>query len=85
MVETGKFRRDLYYRLCGFELHLPPLRERVEDIPVLPEHLARRYAEAIRRKILGITLEVMRLLKAYHWSGNVRELENEMRRGVSAT
>ena len=59
------------------------LRERVEDIPVLAEHLAQRYAESIGRKIPGITLEVMRRLKAHQWSGNVRELENEMRRMVA--
>ena len=83
MVEAGQFRRDLYYRLRGFELNLPPLRERVEDIAVLAEHLARRYAESIGRKIPGITLEVMRRLKVYDWPGNVRELENEMRRMVA--
>jgi two-component system response regulator HupR/HoxA len=83
LVEAGKFRRDLYYRLRGFELYLPPLRERVEDISVLAEHLAHRYAESLGRKIPGITLEVMRRLKAHHWSGNVRELENELRRMVA--
>lgn len=83
MVEAGEFRRDLYYRLRGFELNLPPLRDRVEDIPVLAEHLANRYAESIGRKILGIALDVMRCLKAHHWAGNVRELENEIRRMVA--
>lgn len=83
LVEQGNFRRDLYYRLRGFEVGLPPLRERIEDIPILAEHLAQRYAESIGRKIPGITLEVMRRLKAHHWSGNVRELENEMRRMVA--
>ncbi len=83
MVEAGKFRRDLYYRLRGFELQLPPLRERIEDIPVLAEYLANRYAESVGRRIPGITLEVMRRLKAHYWSGNVRELENEMRRMVA--
>lgn len=83
MVDAGKFRRDLYYRLRGFELQLPALRERVEDIPVLAEHLANRYAEANGRRIPGITLEVMRRLKAHYWPGNVRELENEMRRMVA--
>jgi two-component system response regulator HupR/HoxA len=83
LVEAGKFRRDLYYRLRGFEVGLPPLRDRIEDIPVLAEHLAQRYAESIGRKIPGITLEVMRRLKAHQWSGNVRELENEMRRMVA--
>ena len=83
LVEKGIFRRDLYYRLRGFELNLPPLRERIEDIPVLAEHLTYRYAESIGRKIPGITLEVMRRLKAHYWAGNVRELENEMRRMVA--
>ncbi len=83
LVEKGKFRRDLYYRLRGFELNLPPLRDRVEDIPVLAEHLAHRYAESIGRKIPGISLEVMRRLKLNNWTGNVRELENEVRRMVA--
>lgn len=83
LVEAGKFRRDLYYRLRGFELILPPLRERIEDVPVLAEYLANKYAESVGRKIPGITLEVMRRLKKHHWSGNVRELENEMRRMIA--
>jgi len=83
MVDAGKFRRDLYYRLRGFDLCLPPLRERIEDIPVLAEHLANRYAESVGRKIPGIALDVMRRLKQHAWSGNVRELENEMRRMVA--
>lgn len=83
LVEAGKFRRDLYYRLRGFELYLPPLRERIEDIPILAEHLAHIYADSLGRKIPGITLDVMRRLKAHIWSGNVRELENEMRRMVA--
>lgn len=83
LVESGKFRRDLYYRLRGFELNLPPLRERVEDIPVLAEHLANRYAESVGKNILGIAFDVMQRLKMHHWSGNVRELENEVRRMVA--
>lgn len=83
LVDAGKFRRDLYYRLRGFELNLPALRDRVEDVPVLAEYLANRYAESINRKIPGITLEVIRRLKRHHWPGNVRELENEMRRMVA--
>ncbi|NOT46878.1 MAG: sigma-54-dependent Fis family transcriptional regulator [Acidobacteria bacterium] len=83
LVESGEFRRDLYYRLRGFELNLPALRERVEDIPVLAEHLANRYAESIGRRIPGIALDVMRRLKVHTWTGNVRELENEMRRMVA--
>jgi len=83
MVARGEFRRDLYYRLRGFELDIPPLRERVEDIPVLAEHAAKKYAESIRRKIAGISPEVMQRLQAHAFPGNVRELENEVRRMVA--
>jgi two-component system response regulator HupR/HoxA len=83
MTQQGLFRKDLYYRLRGVELTLPTLRERVEDVPVLAEYLARRYAESIGRRIPGISHEVIRLFQAYHWPGNVRELENEVRRMVA--
>ena len=82
-VEQGKFRRDLYYRLRGFELDIPPLRDRVEDIAVLAEHAAKKYAESIHRRIAGISADVMQRLKAHPFPGNVRELENEMRRMVA--
>ena len=83
LAEKGLFRRDLYYRLKGVELDIPPLRERVEDIPVLADHLAHKYADSINRKIPGISHEVMRLFKSFSWPGNVRELENEVRRMVA--
>lgn len=83
MTEQGLFRRDLYYRLRGVELLLPPLRERVEDIAVLAEYLARKYAESIGRKIPGISHEIIRLFQTHQWPGNVRELENEVRRMVA--
>ncbi len=83
LVEQDKFRRDLYYRLRVFELNIPPLRERVEDIPVLAEHAAKKYAASLRRKIAGISAAVLQRLKAHPFPGNVRELENEMRRIVA--
>lgn len=83
LTEQGLFRKDLYYRLRGVELTLPPLRERVEDIAVLAEYLARKYAESIGRRIPGISHEAIRLFQAYPWPGNVRELENEVRRMVA--
>lgn len=83
LVEQGRFRRDLYFRLRGFEINIPPLRERVDDIPVLAEHAAKKYADSIRRRIAGISVEVMDRLKAHRWPGNVRELENEVRRMVA--
>ncbi|MGH9803195.1 MAG: sigma 54-interacting transcriptional regulator, partial [Blastocatellia bacterium] len=83
MTQQGLFRKDLYYRLRGVELTLPPLRERVEDIAVLAEYLGRKYAESISRRIPGISHEVIRLFQSYQWPGNVRELENEVRRMVA--
>ncbi|MFZ5588339.1 MAG: sigma-54-dependent transcriptional regulator [Pseudomonadota bacterium] len=83
LVEQGKFRRDLYYRLRGFEITIPPLRERPADIPVLAEHAVHKYAASINRKIAGLGFEVVQRLKAYAFPGNVRELENEMRRMVA--
>lgn len=83
MVNAEKFRQDLYYRLKGFELDIPPLRYRLDDIPFLAAFLANKYAGHIRRHILGITPSVTHILKAYQWPGNVRELENEMQRMVA--
>lgn len=83
LVEQKRFRRDLYYRLRGFELNIPPLRERVEDIAVLANYAARKYAESIHKKIPGISAEVLRRLKMHPFPGNVRELENEVRRMVA--
>ncbi len=61
LVEQNRFRRDLYFRLRGFELNLPPLRDRVEDIPILAEHAAAKYAKSIHRKIAGISAEVLQV------------------------
>lgn len=83
LVDEGKFRQDLYFRLRGFEINIPPLRDRSEDIPILAEHVARKYADSINRKIAGISPEVIQRLKAHSFPGNVRELENEMRRMVA--
>lgn len=83
LVAKGEFRRDLYYRLRGFEIDIPPLRERVEDIAVLAEHAAKKYAASINRKIAGISPEVIQRLQAHSFPGNVRELENEVRRMVA--
>jgi len=83
LVAKGQFRRDLYYRLKGFEIDIPPLRDRLEDIPVLAEHAAKKYAQSINRKIAGISPEVLQRLQAHPFPGNVRELENEVRRMVA--
>ncbi|MEW6387349.1 MAG: sigma-54 dependent transcriptional regulator [Thermodesulfobacteriota bacterium] len=81
-VEEGRFREDLFYRLNVVHLHIPPLRERPEDIPLLAAHFLKKYAlENVRGKVL-ITPESLKLLLQYPWPGNVRELENVMERAV---
>ena len=81
-VRQGRFREDLYYRLNVVTLHMPPLRDRKEDIPLLAEFFADRYATKNRRKFAGFTPGCMELLLRYPWPGNVRELENAMERGI---
>jgi formate hydrogenlyase transcriptional activator len=75
-VEEGLFRRDLYYRLAVFPIHLPPLRERREDIPSLADHFLAGVAGRVGRSFDGIEPESMDRLMAYHWPGNIRELQN---------
>jgi two-component system response regulator HupR/HoxA len=82
-VGAGRFRRDLYYRLGVFPIHLPPLRDRAEDVPVLAEHFLKVYRERARRAVPGISPEALRCLRAYPFPGNVRELENEIERAVT--
>ncbi|HEY2866287.1 MAG TPA: sigma 54-interacting transcriptional regulator, partial [Pyrinomonadaceae bacterium] len=81
-VETGTFRKDLYYRLSVFPISLPPLRERVEDIHLLVVHFLDGYKEKTGRFVSGISKEAMRALVNYGWPGNVRELENAIERAV---
>ena len=79
-IEDGSFRQDLYYRLNVIELHVPPLRERIEDIPLLANHCIQQFADD--KKVPPKTLEpkAMDMLKMYNWPGNVRELQNLMER-----
>lgn len=85
LVAAGQFRRDLYFRLKGFEFEVPALRDRTEDIPALAEFFAAKHAETSRRKILGISARALEKLRVYDWPGNIRELENEVRRMVVLT
>jgi two-component system NtrC family response regulator len=81
-VEAGRFREDLFYRLNVVHLHLPPLRQRQEDIPLLAGHFIRKYVQENLRDKTRITPEALKVLIHYAWPGNVRELENVMERAV---
>jgi transcriptional regulator with GAF, ATPase, and Fis domain len=82
MIGEGKFREDLYYRLNVFPIHLPALRERVEDIPRLVEHFLIRFGRTSGKSIRGISAEALSVLQGYAWPGNVRELENAIERAM---
>lgn len=82
LIESGRFRSDLYYRLNVFPIHCPPLRERKEDIPLLVEHFVKSFSKKIGKTIELIPRHVMASLQAYAWPGNIRELENVIERAV---
>ena len=81
-VSAGKFREDLYYRLNVVTLRVPPLRERVEDVPLLAQHFLETYARKNKKRIKGFTPLAMDMFLKYDWPGNVRELENAVERAV---
>jgi formate hydrogenlyase transcriptional activator len=82
MVEVQKFRSDLFYRLNVFPVHLPPLRERREDIPLLVSHFAKQVARRMNKRIDSIASDTMNALCDYRWPGNIRELQNILERAV---
>lgn len=82
LVKEGKFREDLYYRLNVFTIHIPPLRERVDDIPLLANYFLKKYTTSMNKKITGISDEAINFMLRYKWPGNVRELENAIERAV---
>jgi two-component system response regulator AtoC len=81
-VSTGRFREDLFFRLNVFAISLPPLRERLDDIPLLVEHFLGRFSARFGKNVKGVSTGFMELLTSYSWPGNVRELENILERGV---
>jgi transcriptional regulator with GAF, ATPase, and Fis domain len=83
LVKSGAFREDLYYRLNVVTITLPPLRQRIEDIPTLARHFLRRAAQANGTRMTGIADHAMQLLCAYDWPGNIRELENVIERAAT--
>ncbi|MEZ4551209.1 MAG: sigma 54-interacting transcriptional regulator [Desulfobacterales bacterium] len=76
LVEQGRFREDLYYRLKVFPIHIPPLRNRKEDIPLLTRHFITQFNQKTGKSIKDLTSDALRVFMDYHWPGNVRELEN---------
>lgn len=81
-IENGHFREDLYFRLSVFQIHLPPLRERKEDIEMLAETFLKRFSTKLKKEIKGMTSEVVDILKGAEWRGNIRELKNVMERSA---
>lgn len=82
LIDEGKFRQDLYYRLNVFPIHVPPLSERRTDIPLLADFFVERYSKANHKNVVRISTPAIDMLMSYHWPGNVRELENCIERAV---
>ncbi len=81
-IADGRFRQDLFFRLNVVELKMPALRNRVDDIPMLANYFSAKYAEKCNRRVVGVSPEAQKLLQAYQWPGNVREIENAIERAV---
>lgn len=84
-VDDGEFRADLYYRIGSFPLHIPPLRERKDDIPLLAEHLAQKHAKTMGKEINSISARTLRSFRNQRWPGNIRELEGTIMRALITT
>ena len=85
MVDEGNFRQDLLFRINTVEIHIPPLRERGEDVLLLADHFLRKFAQKYKKNIQGLTREAKQKLMKYNWPGNVRELQHAMERAVILT
>ena len=81
-ITDGRFREDLYYRLSVFTLHLPPLRERMHDLPLLVEHFVKLFGTQLKQHVASVPPEAMRLLSRYDWPGNVRELQSAIKYAI---
>ncbi|MBN2231317.1 MAG: sigma-54-dependent Fis family transcriptional regulator [Deltaproteobacteria bacterium] len=81
-VEDGRFREDLYYRLKVVEIFLPPLRDRLEDIPHIADYFLQQFANQYNRRSMALSKKLLQMMLAYHWPGNIRELENLVKRIV---
>jgi len=84
-VSEGRFRADLFYRLNVFPVKIPPLRDRLEDLPLLVEHFLNKFHSEYDKRTMGLSDKALELCKRYPWPGNIRELENVIERGVILT
>jgi transcriptional regulator with PAS, ATPase and Fis domain len=84
-IKDGQFREDLYYRLNVITIHVPPLRERKDDIPILAEYFLNKYSCQLKKDIKGFTERARNQLQNYHWNGNIREMENVIQAAVALT
>jgi two-component system response regulator AtoC len=84
-INEGRFREDLFYRLNVLPIHIPPLRERKEDIPLLVHHFIKKYSQTMNKNVAGIDQKALEALMNYKWYGNVRELENAIERAIVLT
>ncbi|MBP7217230.1 MAG: sigma-54-dependent Fis family transcriptional regulator [Candidatus Omnitrophica bacterium] len=82
LINQGKFRKDLFYRLNIISIEVPPLRDRKEDIPLLVKDFIKKHAPQANKKISSVSDEALQMLCAYHWPGNIRELENVIERAT---
>ncbi|MTI19607.1 sigma-54-dependent Fis family transcriptional regulator, partial [Fulvivirga sp. RKSG066] len=85
MVQDNTFRQDLLYRINTVEIKLPPLRDRLDDIPLLAEHFIKQYAKKYRKEVKGISDDAIHKLKKYNWPGNIRELQHAIERAIIMT
>ncbi len=83
LVQQGRFREDLYYRLKVIDIEMPPLRDRKEDIPLLIKHFIYQFNREMKKNVTGVSEEALRILLNYSWPGNVRELENVIQRAIT--
>ncbi|WP_298296528.1 sigma-54 dependent transcriptional regulator [Hydrotalea sp.] len=84
-IHAGRFREDLFYRISVFEIQLPSLRERINDIPLIATYFLKHFSEKSNKKITGISMEYLQLLQKHSWKGNIRELKNIIERSVILT
>ncbi|HHS12638.1 MAG TPA: sigma-54-dependent Fis family transcriptional regulator [bacterium] len=85
LIKESRFREDLYYRLNVIPIHIPPLRQRRDDIPLLADHFLQKFTERTKKKINSISPDAIKILTGYDWPGNVRELENVVERAIILT